>query len=161
MSKPAYVEQQFEDIEQQTHTATLGMWTFLATEILFFGVLFVSYMVCRTRWPVAFMHGSRDLFLWIGGVNTAILLTSSFFMALAVRAASLGNTRHIIIFLCITIFFGLSFLGMKGFEYAKDAHELLVPGINFSTIPPEDQGKPPAEQHPRPKQEQLFMLFYF
>ena len=161
MSKPVYVEQQFEDIEQQTHTATLGMWVFLATEILFFGVLFTSYTVCRTRWPDAFRDGSKDLELWIGGVNTFVLLTSSLFMAIAVRAAAQGNNRAVVKFLGITIFFGLAFLGLKGVEYTIETHEHLVPGINFTTIPPDEATKPPDQQHPRPNEERLFMLFYF
>jgi cytochrome c oxidase subunit 3 len=161
VTKPAYVEQQFEDIEQQTHAATLGMWVFLSTEILFFGVLFCSYMTCRTRWPDAFRHGSEDLFLWIGGINTAVLLTSSLFMALAVRSAARGDNRRVAIWLCITTAFGVAFLGIKGFEYAQDAKERLIPVYNFSAISPEDAGKPPSKQDPRPQQEQLFMVFYF
>lgn len=161
MSKAAFVEQQFEDMEQQTHAATLGMWVFLATEVLFFGVLFTSYTVCRTRWPDAFRHGSQDLKLWIGGINTAVLLTSSFFMALAVRSAALGNNRHVVVFLGITILFGLAFLGLKGVEYTLEAEEHLVPGINFTTIPPDEVNLPADQQHPRPEQERLFMIFYF
>jgi cytochrome c oxidase subunit 3 len=161
MPKPAYVEQQFEDIEQQTHTATLGMWAFLATEVLFFGVLFTSYTVYRTRWPEAFRHGSEDLKLWIGGINTAVLLTSSLFMALAVRAAARGENNLVITFLAITIFFGVAFLGFKALEYTLETQEHLVPGINFTTIPPDELSKPPSQQHPRPEKERLFMLFYF
>jgi cytochrome c oxidase subunit 3 len=159
--KPAYVEQQYEDIGQQTHSATLGMWLFLATEVLFFGVLFTSYTVYRTRWPEAFRHGSEDLKLWIGGINTAVLLTSSLFMALAVRNAKMGNDRGIVLHLGLTMLFALIFLSFKGYEYSLEAHEHLVPGINFTTISPDDAAKPPAEQHPRPEQERLFMLFYF
>ncbi len=150
MSKPAYVEQQYEDIEQQTHSATLGMWLFLATEVLFFGVLFTSYTVYRTRWPDAFRHGSEDLKLWIGGINTAVLLTSSLFMALAVRSAKQGNDRGIVLHIGLTIVFALIFLGFKGFEYSLETHECLVPGINFTTIPPDEASKPASQQHPRP-----------
>lgn len=160
-AKPPYVEQQFEDIEQQTHAATLGMWVFLATEILFFGVLFTSYTVCRTRWPEAFRHGSEDLYLSIGGINTAVLLTSSFFMALAVRAAAQGDNPRIVNWLAITIVFGVAFLALKGFEYSLDYKEQLVPGVNFSAISPEDARKSPAQQDPRPEQEKLFMILYF
>jgi len=159
--RPAYVAQQFEDFEQQTHSATLGMWTFLSTEILFFGVLFVSYMVCRTRWPDAFRQGSRDLILWIGVVNTAVLLTSSLFMALAVRAAGLGNQRGLITFLSLTLLFGLMFLGFKGYEYSLDVREQLVPNYNFSTLSPAEAAKPPARRQLRPAKECLFMVFYF
>ena len=161
MSKPAYVAQQFEDMEQQTHSATLGMWAFLATEVLFFGVLFTAYTVCRTRWQAQFLEGSRDLKLWLGGVNTAVLLTSSLFMALAVRAAAAGNNRRLIANLLITAVLGVAFLGFKATEYTIEAHEHLVPGINFTTVPPDEADKPPAEQHQRPEQEKLFMIFYF
>jgi len=161
MSRAAYIEQQFEDFEQQTHSATLGMWVFLATEMLFFGVLFVSYMICRTRWPEAFKEGSKELKLWIGGANTAVLLTSSLFMAMAVRAAALGNNRAVVRFLGITIVFGLAFLALKATEYTLEYQEGLVPEIRFTMIPPDEMGKPPAQQHPRPQQEKLFMCFYF
>jgi cytochrome c oxidase subunit 3 len=161
VSNPAYVEQQYEDFGQQTQSATLGMWTFLATEILFFGVLFMSYAVYRTRWPDAFRAGSRDLKIWIGAINTVVLLTSSLFMALAVRSAKQGNNRGVVAHLGVTIALGLIFLGFKGFEYSLEIHECLVPGVNFTTIPPDEASKPPSQQHPRPEQERLFMLFYF
>jgi len=157
----ARVDQQFQDAEQQRHSATLGMWTFLATEVLFFGVLFTSYSMYRLRWPDEFRHGSQDLKLWIGGVNTAVLLTSSLFMALAVRAATAGDNRWVAIHLCLTIALGVAFLGLKGTEYYLEARDHLVPGVNFTTIPPDEVNKPPAEQHPRPIQQRLFMLYYF
>jgi cytochrome c oxidase subunit 3 len=161
VSKASHVEQQFEDLEQQTHTATLGMWAFLATEILFFGVLFAAYTMLRMRWQEAFRHGSQELKIWIGGVNTAVLLTSSTFMALAVRSAKLGRIKWVLIHLGITMCLGLVFLGLKGTEYYLEAKEHLVPQFNFSAIAPEEQNKPPSEQHLRPEKEELFMIFYF
>jgi cytochrome c oxidase subunit 3 len=161
VSKASHVEQQFEDMEQQTHTATLGMWTFLATEILFFGVLFASYTMLRMRWQEAFRHGSEDLKIWIGGINTAVLLTSSTFMALAVRSAKIGHIKWLLIHLGITVVLGLAFLGLKATEYYLETKEHLVPGYNFSQIAPDEQNKPPSEQHPRPEKEELFMMFYF
>lgn len=161
MSRSAYVHEQFEDLEQQTHSATLGMWTFLATEVLFFGVLFTAYTMYRIRWPDAFRRGSEDLKLWIGGANTAVLLTSSLFMALAVRAAAMGANRWVILHLCLTIVLGVTFLGLKGTEYYLEAKEHLVPGVNFTTVAPDEANKPPSEQHPRPVQQRLFMQFYF
>jgi cytochrome c oxidase subunit 3 len=159
--KPAFVEQQFEDAEQQKETATLGMWTFLATEILFFGVMFTAYLQCRTRWPDAFREGSSDLKIWLGGINTAVLLTSSLFMALVVRNAALGNNKRVVRFLLITIALGVVFLGIKGTEYYLEAQDQLVPMIDYSTVPPDQAHLPAAQQHHRPKQEQLFMIFYF
>ena len=161
MTKPAYVEQQFEDMEQQTHSATLGMWTFLATEVLFFGALFVSYAVYRTRWPDAFRESSRDLKLWLGGINALLLLVSSLTMALAVRCAVIGDNKWLIIHLCITMGLGLLFLCFKATEYTLETEEHLIPNVNFTTVPPEDAGKPPAEQRHRPEQQRLFMVFYF
>jgi cytochrome c oxidase subunit III len=160
-SSSAHIEQQFEDSDQQKHAATLGMWVFLATEVLFFGVLFTSYIVCRTRWPEAFRDSSRDLELWIGGTNTAVLLTSSLFMAMAVRAAALGDNRRVELFLVFTIALGLAFLGFKAIEYTIEYHERLIPVLNFARIPPDQAGLPPSLQHPRPRQEELFMCFYF
>src|SRR4051794_22186538 len=97
------VSHQFEDAAQQKDAATLGMWTFLATEVLFFGALFVAYGVCRTRWPVAFLAGSNDLKWYFGAVNTAVLLMSSFFMAMSVHAAATGHTERIVRNLYLTI----------------------------------------------------------
>ena len=159
--RPPYLEQQFEDFEQQTFSATLGMWTFLATEVLFFGVLFTAYAMYRTRWPEAFREGSVNLKVFLGGSNTLVLLTSSLFVALAARAAKLGQRKPLLIFLCLTWFLGWAFLGIKATEYTIETEEHLVPGINFTTISPEEAKLPPAQQHPRPDQMRLFMLFYF
>src|SRR5207245_80397 len=79
---------QFEDRYQQKDAATLGMWTFLATEVLFFGAVFMSYTVYRHQWPEAFRQGSMNLKWYLGGINTAVLLMSSFTMAMAVHTAA-------------------------------------------------------------------------
>ena len=155
------VAEQFEDAEQQLEASMLGMWTFLATEILFFGVLFVSFELLRLRWHEAFAQGSRELLLWAGGINTAVLLTSSLLVALMVRAAKLGNNKQVIWLLLGAIVLGVAFLGIKATEYYVEAQEHLVPGINFSTIPPHEAHLPPEQQHPRPDPQRLFMLFYF
>jgi cytochrome c oxidase subunit 3 len=144
------VAEQFADADQQHEAATLGMWTFLATEVLFFGVLFVSYTVCRLRWPGAFRVGSLDLRWYLGAINTAVLLGSSFMMALAVRAAALGDNRRIIRAMLCTIALAVVFLIIKASEYSIEYREHLVPWLNFSTRGTE-----------RPPQEELFMTFYF
>ena len=69
--------EQFADAEQQSEASQLGMWTFLATEVLFFGGLFVAYILYRHLYPEAFAIGSRHTDLLYGTLNTAILLTSS------------------------------------------------------------------------------------
>src|SRR5690348_2841101 len=90
------VHQQFDNIEQQRSAAQLGMWIFLATEVLFFGALFVSYTVYRSLYPQTFAAASHHTEIILGGSNTAILLFSSTLMALAVRAAELRNRKQLV-----------------------------------------------------------------
>src|SRR5438067_6339204 len=91
-----FVHEQFDDLEQQRGAAQLGMWVFLATEVLFFGGLFLAYTVYRTRYPQTFAAASHHTAVVLGGVNTAILLFSSTLMALAVRAAELRDRKRLI-----------------------------------------------------------------
>ena len=125
------VAEQFDDIEQQHEAAKLGMWIFLATEVLFFGGLFLSYTVNRYLNPETFAAASRHTEIVLGGINTAILLFSSTLMALAVRASQLGQRRVLVWLLLATAFLGILFMGVKGFEYYKDYTAHVVPGINF------------------------------
>src|SRR4051812_22896654 len=97
------LQEQFSDMPQQKHAATLGMWTFLATEILFFGAMFLCYLVYRHTYPHASEKPSHEPLVLFGTVNTAILLTSSLTMAFAVQAASENKTRHLIRYLLITV----------------------------------------------------------
>jgi len=122
---------QFESYEEQRQSATLGIWVFLATEVLFFGALFVVYVVYRYLYPAAFMAGSRRLDVTLGAVNTVILLSSSLTMALAVRAAQLGQRRLSALLLAATIVLGAAFLGIKFQEYHHKFVEHLIPGAGF------------------------------
>ncbi len=122
----------FDSLEQQFNAATLGMWVFLLTEIMFFGGMFLAYTVYRAFHPRALAEASSTLFVSLGTANTAILIVSSFTMALAVRAARLGQHKAIRIFLVLTILLGLTFLGIKGFEYYNEALEHHVPGPAYS-----------------------------
>ncbi|HVV01106.1 MAG TPA: cytochrome c oxidase subunit 3 family protein [Verrucomicrobiae bacterium] len=125
---------------QQKEAATQGMWTFLATEILFFGCMFMGYIMYRHAYPLAFAEASRHTIVLFGTVNTAILLTSSLTMALAVRASQLGQAKKIVLFLCLTLFLGVCFLGVKGLEYHEDLNEQLWPGRHFKAgLPPQAQ----------------------
>jgi cytochrome c oxidase subunit 3 len=175
------IEEQFEDRHQQKEAATLGMWTFLATEVLFFGGLFAGYTVYRHQHEFAFRQGSIDMKWYLGAINTAVLLLSSFFMALAVRAAARGSNPRIVRYLVLTIVVGTLFLCIKGIEYAVDYGERLVPGLNFTeTRPTEEEmngftrafariddwfdshiGPPVGKATQRPHDEALFLLFYF
>ena len=118
-------------MEQQQESATLGMWVFLVTEIMFFGGLFMAYLLYRVWYPQAWAEGSLELDIVLGGINTVVLIGSSLTMALAVRAAQTGSPRATVNWLLITIALGGVFLVIKGFEYAHKFHAHHVPGPNF------------------------------
>src|ERR1700676_4148425 len=128
---PPVLAHQFDDVEQQREASTLGMWVFLATEILFFGGLFAAYLVYRTWYPEAFIAASPQLIVWAGPTNTAVLITSSLTMALAVHAAQTGERRALLRFLLLTMALGCVFLGIKAFEYYAEFLEHHIPGPNF------------------------------
>ncbi len=123
---------QFEDLDQQSRANTLGMWLFLATEVLFFGGLFTSYLVYRSAYPEAFVEASKHMDIMAGSINTAVLIASSLMMALAVQSAQLGSNRALATFLALTMFFGTIFLGIKFWEYYHKWVEHLVPGAGFA-----------------------------
>ena len=148
---PPAREEQFDDLDQQTEAAHLGMWLFLSTEILFFGGLFGAYTIYRVSYPEAFAAASRDLLMWAGAADTAILLISSFAMAMAVHAAQTGARRSLTFFLLLAAAFGAGFLCLHGYEYYKDFVEHHVPGRAFRY----EGGEAPANQ------VQLFFLLYF
>ncbi len=127
----AIVAEQFDDIDQQRSAAQLGMWIFLATEVLFFGGLFLSYTVYRFTYGDVFVEASRRLDVVLGGTNTAVLLVSSLLMALAVRAAQLDRRRLLVQLLLGTALLGLVFMSIKAVEYHKDYVEHLIPGTHF------------------------------
>ena len=124
-------QHQFETYEQQQETATLGMWAFLVTEILFFGGLFTAYAIYRMKYPASFGEASNELNLFLGGFNTVVLIGSSLTMALAVHASQLGNQRNLILFLVLTLVLGSIFLGVKVVEYADKFTHHHVPGEHF------------------------------
>jgi cytochrome c oxidase subunit 3 len=140
---------QFDDVEQQTEAATLGIWAFLVTEILFFGGLFTGYAVYRADYPQAFAEASHHLDMLLGAINTVVLLGSSFTMALAVHAAQSGRRQALVAFLLTTIFLGSVFLGIKVVEYGHKFADHLVPGRSF------------VFPGPHAQQVQLFYSFYF
>jgi cytochrome c oxidase subunit 3 len=121
----------FDTLEQQAEATTLGMWVFLVTEVLFFGGLFLVYTVYRTWYPDAFVAASHELDVTLGTINTAVLITSSLTMALAVRAAQLGERRTLMMFLVLTMLLGGVFLGIKSVEYYHKFVEHHVPGPSF------------------------------
>ena len=141
---------QFEDLQQQQDSATLGMWVFLATEVMFFGGLFAAYTIYRNLYLPGFEAGSHMLNVTIGAINTAVLIGSSLTMVLAVRAAQMGKRNSLVTFLILTILLGLAFVIVKlRFEWLHDYHEGLAPGLNFTF----------AGAHS--KSVELFFFFYF
>jgi cytochrome c oxidase subunit 3 len=128
----AAVAHQFDDLEQQREASELGMWTFLATEVLFFGGLFLGYTVYRLAYPEGFAEGSRHLSLLWGTVNTAVLILSSLTMVLAVEGARVRSKRAVVGFLLATVSLAAVFLAIKGVEYAHHFQENLVPTTSFA-----------------------------
>jgi cytochrome c oxidase subunit 3 len=144
------VAHHFDDAEQQREAATLGMWVFLATEVMFFGGLFTAYVAYRALYPDAFGHASDHLDVRLGTTNTAVLITSSLTMALAVRAAQVGEApARIVRWLAATMALGSTFLVIKLFEYAHKFREGLLPGPTFTYAGPDA------------RQAELFFSLYF
>jgi cytochrome c oxidase subunit 3 len=129
---------QFVDRDQQREAAQLGMWVFLATEVMFFGGLFTAYCCFQGMHAASFASAGGRTDLWLGTANTAVLLLSSLTMALAVRAAKEGQNRRLIAFLLLTMVLGSAFLSFKGLEYTRHIHDHLLPGRTFVCFPPRD-----------------------
>ncbi|GIW89277.1 MAG: cytochrome c oxidase subunit III [Isosphaeraceae bacterium] len=132
------VAHQFEDAPQQREAALLGMWSFLATEVLFFGGLITAYVVYRWKAPVQVAVASHHLNVALGCINTCVLLVSSFLVALAVAEAHRGNARKVVQLLIGTIVLGVAFLGIKAVEWTADYHEGLIPFAANWQIPSHD-----------------------
>jgi len=130
-SASPYLRHQFDDLPQQRVSAALGMWAFLVTEVLFFGGMFAGYMVYRYWYFPEWDAASRTLGLGLGTFNTAVLLTSSLTMALAVDAGHRGDSKAIQRYIALTILLGAAFLGIKGIEYKDKWDHHHVPGPYF------------------------------
>ena len=123
------VEHHFENADQQYQSAKLGMWIFLATEILFFGGLFVAYAVYRANHPEVFVFGHHFLDKNLGALNTVVLICSSLTAAWAVRAAQLRQIGMLKLMILLTMLCAFGFMGVKAIEYnAKWKHGLLWAG---------------------------------
>jgi cytochrome c oxidase subunit 3 len=142
---------QFRSLDEQHESATLGMWIFLATEILFFGGLFTGYLVYRNLYHQAWADAStKGMWFAAGTTNTAVLICSSLTMALAVHAAQTGMRKLLVLFLIVTMLLGCTFLVIKGFEYHKEYVEHHVPGPQFQFPESSD-----------PRHAELFFALYF
>jgi cytochrome c oxidase subunit 3 len=139
----------FESMVQQKESVTLGMWLFLAQEVMFFGGLFMAYLLYRVWYPAAWAAGSQELDITLGAVNTVVLIGSSLTMAFAVRCAQLGQNKATRNWLILTIGLGLVFVVIKGFEYYGKYEHHHIPGSNF------------IFHGPHADQVEIFLSLYF
>jgi len=148
----------FATEEQQRDASNLGMWWFLATEIMFFGGLFCAYLIYRRQFFGDFAAASSSIDAALGGTNTAVLICSSLTVVLAIWAAQTARRGLLLLMLVLTMVFGCAFLGIKGIEYRDKFVEHHVPGASFQfheTVP----GHP--DQYANPAHAQIFFALYF
>jgi len=155
---PEGLQHQFADMEQQHNAASLGMWLFLGTEIMFFGGMFLAYLVYRMWYYNEFAAGSRSIDIYLGATNTAVLICSSLTVALAVRAAQLGKRKLLVTLLLITLLFGVAFLAIKGIEWYDKYEEHHIPGPSFSA---QDLIEKYPQLHIDPRPTQIYFSLYF
>lgn len=144
------LEPQFSTPEQQRGASVLGMWVFLATEVLLFGGIVTAFLATRVFYPHDFEHSAGRLNVLIGGINTVVLLASSLAIALAVHGAQTGRQLMMLVCLGATLVLGTAFLGLKGYEYYTDWRDGLVPLTGRFHAEEADAGR-----------LALFMMFYF
>lgn len=145
------LHEQYEDLDQQRQSYNAGFWVFLASEVMFFGVLFLSYAICRIWFADAFRVVGQEPDQKMGTLNTLVLLTSSLTMALAVRAAKLRREFPMLLLLLATAVLGSVFLGIKFYEWWVDIQHYHLPGAAFQWT------KPGAT----PREAEMFFFLYF
>jgi cytochrome c oxidase subunit 3 len=140
-----HLQHHFDTPEQQFDAGKLGIWLFLATEILLFGGLFCAYAIYRANHPEIFIYAHQYLDKVLGGTNTVILLCSSLTMAWAVRASQLGQRKLLITLLSLTLLGGFGFMSIKYVEYKAQWEHGLLPGTHFA---PHEHGESEAKPAP-------------
>lgn len=161
---PPYLRHHFETVEQQKEAVSLGMWLFLLTEIMFFGGMFMAYLLYRNWYYDAFVSASNTLSIGLGTTNTVILILSSFTMAMGVYCAETRNRRGLVTSLGLTIVLGLAFLGIKSVEYHDKYVEHHIPGANFSIedfVHPKDPVNSPPLAPDMAERAQIYFFLYF
>ena len=153
MHRTGELYEQYRTMEQQRETASLGMWIFLSTEVLFFGGLFMTYTLNRSTYPGIFSEASKTIKLSWGAINTVVLIASSLTMAMAVWASQAGRKKALTWFLIATLVLGTVFLGIKSIEYHDKYVEHHIPGWSFQFEPGADAA---TNAH-----TQLFFSLYF
>jgi cytochrome c oxidase subunit III len=152
----------FAEPQQQRDAASLGMWIFLATEVMFFGGLFCAYLIYRLAYFGDFAAASQTLNWKLGATNTAVLICSSLTVVFAVYAAQQGKRALLLGSLVLTIVLGFAFLGIKAIEYTEKFEKHHVPGASFqfeNVRIPAEPGHP--EQFANPRHAQIYFALYF
>ncbi len=124
------LEEQFTTVEQQRRTGTLGMWMWLVTELLLFAGLFLTAAVLRIMYPDSVQAASQHLKMWIGAVNTVLLITSSLTMTAGIELSKMGRNRDTALALLITGGLGAAFMLLKSYEYYSDYTEHMMPFLD-------------------------------
>jgi cytochrome c oxidase subunit III len=157
------LQHHFDTMAQQKEAATLGMWVFLVTEIMFFGGMFAAYLIFRMWYYDGFVAASRELDLVLGGINTAVLIGSSLTVALGVHAAQTGRQKQLVTCLVLTGVLGLAFLVIKYFEYSSkfDLHAAHHGASMIRLFPGAGIFEVTGEYAPIASQMRLFMVLYF
>jgi cytochrome c oxidase subunit III len=129
---PALLRPWFEDLEKQAYASRIGMWLFLASEVLLFGGLFGLYGAYRLQYARDFFQASHHNDAVLGTVNTVVLVTSSFTVAWALHLHRSGRTRSAARCIALTVLLGAAFLGIKTVEYARHIAEGVLPGADYA-----------------------------
>lgn len=151
----------FATEEQQRNSASLGMWIFLGTEVMFFGGLFCAYLIYRLAYYGDFAAASKSIDAALGGTNTAVLICSSLTVVLAIWAAQTARRGLMLLMLVLTMLFGCAFLGIKGVEYKQKFDEHHVPGASFSFDHEPIPGTHDPVQYAEPQHAEIFFALYF
>jgi cytochrome c oxidase subunit 3 len=165
---PPYQRHHFESVEQQFDATNFAMWLFLLTEVMFFGGLFTSYLIMRNWYYPAFVEASHQLNIGWGTANTAVLILSSFTMAMGVWSAETRRKGALVLCLSLTFVLGLVFLGIKTIEYHEKWEKHHVPGLNWSDASflnpasdPEVHKDYPGDQPLQPDMAQKTEMYFF
>jgi cytochrome c oxidase subunit III len=166
---PPYLRHHFQTVEQQADATNFAMWIFLLTEVMFFGGLFTAYLIYRNWYFPAFVAGSHQLNVVWGTTNTVLLIASSFTVAMAIWCAETARKNGLVLYLTLTLVFGLCFLGIKGIEYREKIEKHHVPGFHYSLSsfldPDNDEAARAAGDKPLPldlaRHTEIYFSLYF
>lgn len=126
-----FIQHHYDDAQHQFDSGKLGIWLFLAQEVLFFSALFVAYILYRVHHPEIYSYAHKWLDVKYGAINTAVLIFSSLTAAWAVRAAQLNQKKLLIGCIAVTIGCACTFLVIKYIEYSHKVHEHILFGRYF------------------------------